>query len=115
VTIETDLITNVSSLFGDRFFADTAPSTSARPFCIYQQVGGTPISGFCGDFIAKRNAVIQFWVWAATRESANTLMHSLHSTLTAAPFRATSQGGLSAEYNEVTRAYGAVQRFSFWA
>jgi hypothetical protein len=114
VTIETDLITNVSSMFGDRFFADTAPSTTAKPYCIYQQVGGVPVSSLCGD-MENGNAVIQFWVWGATRNSANTLMRTLAATLTAAPFRATSQGGLLAEYNEVTRSYGAVQRFSFWA
>jgi hypothetical protein len=114
VTIETDLITNVGSLFGDRFFPDTAPSTTAKPYCIYQQVGGVPQASFCGD-MENGNAVIQFWVWAQTRNAANTLMRTLATTLTAAPFLATSQGGFAAEYNEVTRSYGAVQRFSFWA
>jgi hypothetical protein len=115
VSLETDIVTSVSSMFSGGLSPDTAPAAIVYPFAIYQQVGGIPISTFCGDATRRRNAVLQFWVWSKTRNECNTLMHALHAVLTEAPFRAVSQSGLMAEYNEVTRTYGAVQRFSFWA
>ena len=113
MTIETDLYAAINATFAGGAFADTAPADNPTPFCIYQNVGGQPVTTFCGD--AERNNVIQFWVWAATRNEANTKMRALASIVTAAPFRAVSQGGLSAEFDDITRTYGAMQRFSFWS
>lgn len=113
MTIETDLYTAINGTFAGGAFADTAPATTTLPFCIYQGVGGQPISTFCGN--NDSNNVIQFWVWAKTRNEANTKMRELAAIVTAAPLRGVSQGGFVAEFNEVTRTYGAMQRFSFWS
>lgn len=114
MSIETDIVAQISATFSGRVRADTAPANTTRPFCIYQGVGGAPVSSFCGD-ATQQNSVVQFWVWADTRNAANTQMRALATILSAAPLRGVSQGGLTAEYNEVTDTYGAMQRFSFWS
>lgn len=111
--IEPDIVAEISSIFSGRVYADTAPAEAARPFCIFQMVGGRPSNTFCGD-TDKQNARVQFWVWAETRASANTLMRSLADALTGGTLKAVSLGPLTATYDDITRTYGAQQDFSIW-
>lgn len=114
MSIETAIVSALSATFSGRLFPDTAAADTVRPFCIYQQIGGQPVANFCGDALQK-NARIQFWVWADTRSQANTSMAAVAAILTASPLLGTSQGGFVADYDDVTRTYGAMQDFSFWA
>lgn len=117
--IEPQIYTALSSYFSGRVYPDTVPADTAYPFCIYQQIGGVPVSAVCGDS-TQQNARIQFWVWCAAppggggRAQANSLMREIAIVLAASPLYGTSQGALIAQYDDVTRSYGAMQDFSFW-
>jgi hypothetical protein len=114
VSIETDLVNAISSTFSGRVYPDTAPASTPRPFCVYQTVGGVPVNNFCGDAL-QHNSRIEVWVWADTRQVANEKMRAIGALLTAAPLRGTATGNFMTQYDEVTRYYGAMQHFSFWA
>jgi hypothetical protein len=114
MSVESTLVGLVSATFGGRVFPDTAPADTARPFLIYQLIGGVPVNALCGDAI-QQNVRVQFWVWADTRQAANEAMRAVAGIVSASPMRGTSLGGLITQYDEVTRSYGALQDFSFWA
>jgi hypothetical protein len=117
--IEPTIVAALSALFNGKVFPDTVPAGVARPFLIYQQIGGVPSNTFCGD-TDKQNARIQFVVWAKAtaafdgRTEANTLMRAAAVILTDPPISGVSQGTLVALHDEMTRTYGARQDFSFW-
>jgi hypothetical protein len=119
--IEPTIVLALTPLFGaGRIFPDVAPAGAARPFLVYQQVGGVPSNTLCGN-TDKQNARIQFTVWTAApaaggggRPQANTLMRAAEKILTDPPIRGVSQGSLVAEYDEPTKTYGARQDFSVW-
>lgn len=111
--IEEDIRAVIGDAFSGRVYPDTAPANTDRPFVIYQNVGGQPVSALCGNG-EKLNARIQFWVWSDTREEANRKMREIAALVTEAPLHAVSQGELVARYDEVTRLRGALQDFSFW-
>ena len=117
MSIEPTIVSTLSSLFSGRVFPDMAPFDTPRPFLTYQQVGGSPSNSFCGNTISQ-NARIQFNVWAdaATggRAIASTLMRSVEEAVVAAPLYGVSLGSLVAEYDDITKYYGARQDFSFW-
>lgn len=110
---EVDIVAAISGLFGGRVYPDTAPHSTPRPFCIFSNVGGRPVNGFCGD-ADHQNARIQFDVWSDTRLESYTLMRDLAALVTAAPLHGTSLGSLFTAYDEVTRSRHARQDFSFW-
>jgi hypothetical protein len=113
MTIETDLVAALAATFGGRFYADTAPPGTARPFATYQQVGGRPLSFLRGQ-PDKHNMRLQVNVWADNRNDANTKMRAAAAILVAAPFNATPLGELVATYDEITTYYGAMQDWSLW-
>lgn len=113
MAIEADIVTALNTLFGNRVFPDTADQNTPRPFCIYQHIGGVPISTFCGEPVRK-NEVLQFTVWGENRVAVNALMRQMAAILTAAPLYGVSQGGFVGIYDEPTRSRGARQDFSFW-
>lgn len=103
-----------ASLFGGRFYADTAQQDTQRPFATYQQVGGEAPNSFCDGVATRRNGRFQFNVWADTRAQASTLMRSLEAVLTGSTIKARAIGALIGRYDAPTKTYGAQQDFSIW-
>jgi len=118
MTLEEDIVAALDGLFAGRLFPDVAPPMGQRPFCIYQQIGGTSPTTLCGN--ARRNARVQFSVWAETRVEASALMRSVADALWDSgvsgevPLRAIPIGELMARYDDTTNLYGAQQDFSIW-
>ena len=117
MTLEEDIVSAISGLVGGRVFYMTAPFNTPLPFILYSHVGGRPTYTFCGD-TTKQNARIQFNVWdeieATSAAQSVDIMRQLAAIVTAAPLRATSQGGLQSVYDEATKTYGTRQDWSFW-
>ncbi len=111
--IEEAIYTALAPLFGGKVYPDVAPADAAMPFMLYQQVDGEAVNSFCGGS-RKYNAVVQFMVWAETRQQANTLMREAEQILSAPPLRGYVEGALVARYDEVTRTRAAMQDISFW-
>lgn len=118
MTIESTLVSLLSSQFSGEFYPDTADDPSA-PFCTYQQVGGSSAEFVTNDQPNKRLVRFQFNVWATSRPDASTLMRTLRDTLLAdTSLQASAVGELVAEYKEEAPAgakYGARQDFTFFA
>lgn len=102
----------LASIFDVRVFPDTAPQGVAKPFVIYQQIGGRPSNAICGN-TKQQNARVQVVVWSKRRVEANALMRQAEAALIAA-LNAVSLGSLTAIYDEAGRLYGARQDFSIW-
>ena len=112
--MEATLVDVLEAALGSmKAFPDTAPAGVAPPYCLYQQVGGVPISTFCGG-ANRRNARIQIWIWALTRKEANGKMRAVEDALTGSALRAVALDALSASHDDVTGYYGARQDFSIW-
>lgn len=114
MSIETDLVAAVASLFSGRFYADFADAGTTLPFATYQQVGGETVEFLSAGAPIKRNSRIQVNVWAKTRNEANTLMRSVENLITATPFFASPIGALISRSEEITRTRGSQQDFSLW-
>lgn len=116
---EPTIVAALQTLFPNKVFAWTVPADTARPFCIYQHVGGRPSNTLCGD-TNQQNTRLQFWIWCdpppagGGATQAATLMRQLAAIVTEAPLRGVSQGGLVATFDHTTRSFGAQQDFSFW-
>jgi len=114
MTIEATLYTALSPLFGGRVFPDIAPSGTAKPYCTYQQVGGTPVEFIEGAVASKDNARFQINIWSNSRAEAMQKMREVRELLVAPPILATTQGAAVAEYDETSQLRGARQDFSIW-
>lgn len=97
-------------------FPDEAPTATALPYVIYQQIGGPALVYLEGTLPPERAAVMQITVWHGTRLGATQLMLDIEATLCAAPgFTATTQAALQAAPSDDPAVRGAMQDFEIWA
>jgi hypothetical protein len=113
--IEADLYTKLASLVSNRVYPDVAPEGTAKPFITYQQKGGQAVNFLGAESSNKKNARFQINVWSATRSEAATLMRQIEDLMVTSPLYGKIEGGSIATYDEVTKARGAMQDFSFWS
>lgn len=99
-----------------RFFPTTAPVATAKPYGIWQHIGGTPLRFFDNTAGDKRNAFIQITIWAQSTKAAFTTMRAIEDALCAATDKLTvnPQGEPIDAYDDSGELYGAVQSFSIW-
>jgi hypothetical protein len=114
--VEEILFGLLKPLVASRVFPDTAPFGVARPFIIYQQVGGK-VAYFLDNTPAdKRNATMQITIWADTRKKASALASQVEETLTLAQeIVASPYGAPHADYEPTMRWYSSMQDFSIWS
>lgn len=116
MTVEADLFTLLTSLTSGRVYPDVAPAGAARPYIVYQQVGGQSPSFLENALLSKKNGRYQFSSWADTRAAAAALALQVESAiLLSVPLQATPLGAPIAAYDEETLRYGAHQDFSIWS
>ncbi len=114
MTIEATVVTALGSLCSGRIFPDWAPVDTARPYVVYQQVGGDVLNPINGDVPGYHNARIQFMAWADTRLQANALMRQIEDALRPHPINGRPIGALMARAEPLTKQRGAQQDFSIW-
>ena len=112
--MEKALVKALATLFGDRVFPDVAPMDTEKPFCIYQQVGGTVVNYLEAVPADKKNARMQITVWADTREEAMNLIRAVEDILVQKPFCATPVLGAQSTWDDDTGMRGAMQDFLIW-
>jgi hypothetical protein len=71
MSVETDIVAALGPLVSGRVYADTAPANAAKPFVIYQQVGGKPVAFLESGIVGKRNGRFQVACWGANRLVGN--------------------------------------------
>lgn len=115
MSVESNIVTALTSLVGGRIYPDVAPLDAAKPYITYQQVGGQVVNFLESIAPGKRNGRFQINVWAETRAQAADLSRQAEVILIEAPaLLATPQAAATALYEPDTKLYGTLQFFSIW-
>ncbi|SDR19077.1 Protein of unknown function [Paraburkholderia fungorum] len=103
----------IKALAGGRVYPDVAPATVAKPYIVYQSVGGVDETTFDGADTLQ-NSRMQVAVWSTTRAEAATIIQQVRAALTAAPVNGTPIGAPVSVYEDDTKLYGSRQDYSIW-
>lgn len=115
MTIETPIYQALRQLVDGRAYPDMAPAGVARPYIVYQQVGGDVVNFLDRTIPSKRNSRMQVCAWADTRIEASSLIEQAELALRAVTvLQAAPLGAPVATYDEETELRGARQDFSLW-
>lgn len=104
----------LKDLVAGRCYPCEAPEGVARPFIVYQGVGGQSANYMGNSVTGQKNARIQVAVWADTEQTAIDLMQRVDETLSGAPILATSVGAPVDVHEADTRRFGQRLDFSIW-
>ena len=105
----------LSPLVQGRVYPNRAPSGSALPRIVYQQVGGVTVDFLEGTLPDKENARMQIVCWAATLLEAIALIKAAEDLLMAAPhFQVQRLGARVSGDESDTNLYSSMQDFSIW-
>ncbi|HYD58968.1 MAG TPA: DUF3168 domain-containing protein [Noviherbaspirillum sp.] len=116
MTVEASIFDLLKGLVSTRVYPDVAPANVAKPYIVYQQVGGDVVTFVDNMVPSKQNGRFQFSTWAATRAAAATLALQVENSLTTAvAFQARPLGAPTARYEPDGPVYGAQQDFSIWS
>ncbi|WP_144154456.1 DUF3168 domain-containing protein [Paraburkholderia sp. BCC1885] len=105
--------TALAPFAGGRIYPDVAPAGAAKPFVVYQSVGGVDETTFDG-LNEWQNNRMQVAVWGEDRLSVALLMQQILGALTAAPVLGTPVGAPVSVYEDDTKLYGSRADVSIW-
>lgn len=95
-----------------RALPDFAPFNTARPYVIYQFVGGAGVR-YLDKTSNAQARIVQIDVWADGRAECNDLMRAIENALCAATtFNATPRGEFTTDADPESERYGAHQDFN---
>lgn len=115
MTMEADLSTLLKTIC-PRTFPDVAPSGTAATFIAWQLLGGESLRALDNTALDKRNSYVQVSVYSLTRaESLAKIRAAEEAMCASAAFICRPMGEPLTTYEDDTRLYGAIQRFSIWA
>lgn len=115
MSMESDLVTLLKTIC-PRVHPDVAPAAPTLPFLTWQELGGVPVRFLDNTAADKRNTYTQVSVYSATRAEALALIRAAEDAMCASLLFAVSpMGEPIATYEDDTKLYGAIQRFSIWA
>lgn len=115
MTMETDLQA-LLLLHVPRVFPTVAPEKPATPYCVWQLLGGKTLRYLANDAPDKRNSLVQVYVSAPKSSEAIAAIRGIEDALCATTaFVAQPVGEAFASFDEDTKLFGAVQRFSITA
>jgi hypothetical protein len=112
-TAESIVDATLAPLAGGRIFPDVAPAAAAKPYVVYQSVGGVDETTFDG-LNELQNSRMQVAVWSEDRPEASAVMQQILQALTAAPVRGTPIGAPVSVYEDATKLYGSRLDISIW-
>lgn len=113
--IEDRIIAALEGLVDGRVCADMAEEGTERPYIVFQNVGGQPLSFIDGSAPDKEFARVQVSVWCATRSEASALGKLVEDTLRATTaLRTDVLTGRAAVFDEETQLRGTRQDFRFF-
>lgn len=116
MTIEADIYTATKSLVGNRVFPDVAPAGVAKPYIVFQQVGGETANLLTQTVPGVKNGRFQIAVWGTTRAAVSALMLQVEAALIASSaFQARAIGGFVSTFDGDAGLYGSRQDFSIWS
>lgn len=115
MSLESDLYAVLQTIC-PRVYPDVAPAGTARPYIVWQQIGGEAVSYTDNEVPSLRNAYVQVSAWAESRLQASLMAQQIEAALIASPtLAARPQSAMQAAYSEDTELRGAMQDFTIWA
>lgn len=115
MTVEADLY-NVLKVICPRSFPDIAPTSTAKPYVTYQQIGGQVINPISNEVPNKQNGEFQINVWSSTRAEASAIALQIEAALRQATvFVARPLSAPASDYDHDMLVYGSRQDFSIWS
>lgn len=116
MTVEADIFNLLKPLVSNRVYPDVAPAGAAKPYIVYQQVGGEALGFLGNDIPSKKNGRFQVSCWAVSRSAASTLALQVENAfLAATTMQARPLGAPASSYEADTTLYGTRQDFSVWS
>lgn len=116
MTVEADIYNALKTLVSNRVFPDVAPTSTAKPYITYSQIGGEAWGYMERVVPDKQHGRFQVNVWADTRASASATMLLVENALiTATAFQASAVSAPSSDYDHDMATYGSMQDFSIWS
>ena len=112
--MEETLVKVLSELFGGRVFPDVAEIGTPVPFCVFRQIGGTPVNTLDGVPVGRKNALVEIVVVSRTRKETMELIRAVEDILVQSPVYANVMSGAQSLYDEETELRAATQEFSIW-
>ncbi len=114
MSLESQIGNALQGLVEGRIFPDVAPEGTARPYIVYQQVGGSAFNYVEGGLVGLRNARVQISVWADARIQASQIGDQAEAILLGvAGLQPQVLGAASSIYEPDTGLRGRMQDFSF--
>lgn len=98
-------------------FPDAAPMGTPLPYCTYQRFGGRSITYMDHTLPDKKNAVVQFNIWASTALEASNLIMQIEKILVAnktVTASAISEAESAFSDDDEAEIKGRMQDFSIW-
>lgn len=115
MTVETIIYDALKNLVGNRVFPDFAPISTARPYIVYQSIGGSAINFLNQANPGKKNMRLQINVWTETRLEAASLSIQIESAVRQiSSLQPTVLGAPMTRYDPDTELRGTQQDFSVW-
>lgn len=115
MTLEAKL-TAILKTVSPRTFAGFAPTSTARPYITYQQIGGLVINQLANAVAGKENAEIQINVWADSYTAAKTAIKQIEAALVeSADFIARPLAAAASDFDADMERYCGRQDFTIWA
>jgi hypothetical protein len=115
MTVEADIYTVLSAIC-PRTFPDVAPTSTARPYVTFQQIGGQVINPLANEVPDKQNGEFQISVWADTRAQASSTMLQIEAAMRqATTFHAKPLSAPASDHDPDMQLYGSRQDFSIWS
>lgn len=115
MSAESAIFSALSSLVSNRVYPDLAPDGVARPYIVYQQIGGSAVQFVDVTVPSKKNSRIQVSVWGDTRAQVSALAVQVEDTLRGvATLQTVVLGAPVAVYEADTKLRGSQQDFSVW-
>lgn len=115
MSLESQIGNALQALVAGRIYPDVAPDNTARPYIVYQQIGGAAFNYVEGGVVGLRNARVQISVWADTRIQASQIGDQAESILLGvAGLQPQVLGAARSIYEPDTGLRGRMQDFSFY-
>lgn len=93
-----------------------APSGVVAPYVVWQGFGGQSLRNLDKTASDKRNTLMQISVWSSTRTEAKTMIRAIEDAMCASTALSVSvEGEPLYDYEDDTKLFGAIQRFSIIA
>ena len=112
MSMESDLYSALAAIC-PQVYPDVAPFGTVTPYITWQGLGGRTMRMLDNSAGDKRHTLMQINVWAIDRPSALTMIRQIEGVLCASgAFIATPEGEPLSTYEDDTKRYGSLQRFS---